>query len=76
MYECKLCGFKTDDYRELVKHRPDAYSPCELKRLPSEQALLAIQESMDGVEWTPDTLERIAEILEQAGYRVRDTQND
>ena len=36
-------------------------------------ALLAIQELMDGVEWTPDTLERIAEILEGAGYHVSDT---
>ena len=36
------------------------------------QAMLAIQQELDGVEWTPDTLERIAEILQQAGYRIRD----
>lgn len=35
-------------------------------------ALLQIQEEMSGVEWTPATLERIAEILEQAGYKVED----
>jgi hypothetical protein len=35
-------------------------------------ALLAIQELLDGVEWTPDTLDNIAEILTRAGYRVRD----
>ena len=37
-----------------------------------QDALLAIQELLDGVEWTPDTLDNIAAILEQAGYRVRD----
>lgn len=37
------------------------------------QALLDIQELMDGVNWSPDTLEAIAEILEGAGYRVGDS---
>jgi hypothetical protein len=36
------------------------------------EAMLAIQQELDGVEWTADTLEHIAEILQQAGYRVRD----
>jgi hypothetical protein len=36
------------------------------------EAMLAIQQELDGVEWTADTLERIAEILHQAGYRIRD----
>lgn len=36
------------------------------------EALLEIQELMDGVEWTPSTLDEIANILQQAGYRVRD----
>jgi hypothetical protein len=36
------------------------------------EAMLAIQQELDGVEWTADTLERIAEILHEAGYRVRD----
>ena len=35
--------------------------------------LLAIQALLDGVGWTPDTLEEIARLLRQAGYRVRDT---
>lgn len=35
-------------------------------------ALLAIQELLDGVEWTPSTLEAIAEILRKSGYRIRD----
>ena len=35
-------------------------------------ALLAIQELMDGVEWTPATLDEIANILDRAGYPVRD----
>jgi hypothetical protein len=36
------------------------------------EAMLAIQQELDGVEWTADTLERIAEIVQQAGYRIRD----
>jgi len=35
-------------------------------------AMLAIQELMDGVEWNADTLKEIANVLELAGYRVRD----
>lgn len=37
-----------------------------------ENALLAIQELMDGVEWIPETLEEIAQIMVRAGYRIRD----
>lgn len=40
--------------------------------MQASDALLAIQELMDGVEWTPDTLDQIADILRDAGYRVRD----
>jgi UDP-N-acetylmuramate-alanine ligase len=36
------------------------------------EAMLAIQQELDGVAWTAETLERIAEILRQAGYRIRD----
>lgn len=36
------------------------------------EILLAIQEAMDGVEWTPDTLDAIAKLLNDNGYRVRD----
>lgn len=35
-------------------------------------ALLTIQELMDGVEWSPTTLDRIAAAVRQAGYRIRD----
>ena len=35
-------------------------------------ALLQITALLDGVEWTPDTLEEIAAIMRQAGYRIRD----
>src|SRR5439155_15080322 len=37
------------------------------------EALLAIQELMDGVEWSPDTLDEIASVMRRAGYRIRDT---
>lgn len=33
-------------------------------------ALLAIQDLMDGVAWTPDTLESIADIMRSAGYPI------
>ena len=33
---------------------------------------LAIQQELDGVEWLPETLETIALLLVNAGYRVRD----
>jgi hypothetical protein len=34
--------------------------------------LLNIQELLDGVEWTPTTLDTIADLLRESGYRVRD----
>lgn len=36
----------------------------------ADDALLAVQELMDGVIWTPDTLDRIADIMRGAGYRI------
>lgn len=35
-------------------------------------ALLAIQEIMSGVEWSPQTLEDIAQVMEAAGYVIED----
>jgi hypothetical protein len=43
----------------------------EVLTMFDHEAMLAIQQELDGVEWTADTLERIAEILHQAGYRIR-----
>jgi hypothetical protein len=40
--------------------------------MDDHDAMLAIQQELDGGEWTADTLERVAEILQQAGYRIRD----
>jgi hypothetical protein len=40
--------------------------------MDDHQALLAIQKLMDRVEWSPDTLDRIGEIMEEGGYRIRD----
>ncbi|MGX1364054.1 hypothetical protein [Bradyrhizobium elkanii] len=36
------------------------------------QAMPAIQEQMDGVEWDSDTLSAIGDIMINAGYRIRD----
>ena len=35
-------------------------------------AMLAIQELLDGVEWSANTLEEIAAVVIKAGYRIRD----
>lgn len=40
--------------------------------MTDQDAMLAIQQEMDGVEWNTQTLDRIAAILIHAGYRVRD----
>jgi hypothetical protein len=39
--------------------------------LTPEQALLAIQELLSGVEWSVDTLGYVAEILDNAGYEIK-----
>jgi hypothetical protein len=36
------------------------------------EILLAIQDLLDGQEWTPDTLEEIANLMIRSGYRIRD----
>lgn len=41
-----------------------------------ENALLRIQEVLDGVEWSPDTLDAIAAIMVEAGYRIRDLDDE
>lgn len=43
-------------------------SPCD--------ALEAIQLTMSGQSWTPETLEAIAEIMTAAGYDVEDVAED
>jgi hypothetical protein len=40
--------------------------------MSDHEAMLAIQQELDGTAWTAETLERIAEILQHAGYRIRD----
>lgn len=42
------------------------------KGLSAQDALLAIQEAMDGVEWNSDTMDEVATIMVRAGYRIRD----
>lgn len=45
----------------------------EETEMTDSDALLAIQEAMDGVaSWSSDTLEEIARIMVAAGYRIRD----
>jgi regulator of RNase E activity RraB len=41
-------------------------------KVSDRDLLLAIQRELDGVEWNSDTLERIAQMMVSAGYRIRD----
>jgi hypothetical protein len=38
--------------------------------------LLTIQELLDGVEWTADTVDTIARLMAESGYRIRDLDDD
>jgi hypothetical protein len=40
--------------------------------MDGQDLLLAIQQELDGVEWNSDTLERIAALMVDSGYRIRD----
>jgi|GEM_PF-6419796 len=40
--------------------------------MTDHESLLAIQDLMDGVEWSSGTLGAIAQILVNAGYQIRD----
>lgn len=40
--------------------------------MEDHEILLQIQELLDGVEWTPETLDEVAKLLNDNGYRVRD----
>jgi hypothetical protein len=43
--------------------------------MSDHDALLQIQEMLDGVEWTVDMLDEIARILIAAGYPIRDVED-
>jgi hypothetical protein len=43
--------------------------------MSNDNALLAIQELLDGTEWNADTLEAIAAIMVAASYRIRDLED-
>jgi hypothetical protein len=40
--------------------------------LNDHDLLLEIQTRLDGVEWSSDTLEEIAQLMVNSGYRIRD----
>ena len=40
--------------------------------MTDREIVLAIQELLDGREWSPDTLECIAGLLQHNGYVIRD----
>ncbi len=43
--------------------------------MTDHEAMLAIQELLGGQVWTAEVLEEIADVLQQAGYRVRDIED-
>jgi hypothetical protein len=55
-----------DEHYEIVIGEPD-------DELGEVDAMIEIQRLLDGEEWSPDTLDAIAEICRRAGYPVRDT---
>lgn len=40
--------------------------------MTDHEIILAIQEMLDGVEWSPDILSEIADLLTNNGYAVSD----
>jgi hypothetical protein len=40
--------------------------------MDDQETLLEIQQLLDGTAWSATTLDEIAEIMRQAGYRIRD----
>lgn len=61
-----------EEYLALTAVRPHMFKGG----LTEADALHAIVDLLDGVEWTPDTLDRIAEILRAAGYTIRDLEGN
>jgi hypothetical protein len=43
-----------------------------MELMTDHEIVVAIHKLLDGVEWTPDTLQTIATILNEAGYSIRD----
>jgi hypothetical protein len=42
------------------------------RTMSDHDAMLAIQECLDGTEWNSNTLEEVAAIMTAAGYKIRD----
>lgn len=57
---------------ESTREKPEPIQAVTLPGATADEALLAIEELLDGTVWGPDTLNEIAQIMEQAGYRIRD----
>jgi hypothetical protein len=43
----------------------------DLEKMSDNAIVLEIQRLLDGMEWSPDTLEAIAEVLSANGYEIR-----
>ena len=62
----------------LQRYETDSFCDYWNEPLPQPEptgdvdTLIAIQDLLDGVEWTPDTLAAIAVLMVKAGYRIRD----
>jgi hypothetical protein len=44
--------------------------------LTDHEAMLAIQQVLDGTEWNSDTFEAIAQIVTDAGHAIRDMNDE
>lgn len=64
-------GTEAFDYNAVLYEEGDAFGAAPRVETDHD-AMLAIQECMDGVAWDSDTAEQIAQIMIDAGYRIRD----
>jgi hypothetical protein len=68
-----MCGHQTQPYRS----RREAINAWNARKLRGDNsdhdAMLAIQELLDGKVWDADAIDRVALIMIEAGYKIRDT---
>jgi hypothetical protein len=68
------CRGTDEGFEKWGSYRLDSHevSALTIGDAADHALLLAIQEQMDGVEWNSDTFERIAQLMVEGGYRIRD----
>lgn len=72
--DCNYPGSDNSYLTEVANEQlPEALAAARAKVVSlGDETLHAIQKLLDGVEWSADTCDAIAEVLRSAGYEVRD----